>query len=130
MVSWFRGSAHSHILVIKMTVGFAVSWFSCFIHYCRFRGFEVSWFRLLCLWVIKITIGFMVWWFHPLPTLGLQNDCKFHGFVVSLFCALLFWNIVMKIRDGEDETKKPRNLSSSDVPYSLLNHAYCYWVLT
>ena len=78
VVSWFCGFAHPHLLVIKMTVGFAVSWFSCFIHYCRFRGFEVSWFRLLCLWVIKITIGFMVSWFRPLPSLKMSV-----GFVVS-----------------------------------------------
>ena len=78
--------------------------------------------------VIKITVGFTVSWFQPLPTLGLQNDCKFHGFVVSLFCALLFWNIVMKIRDGEDETKKPRNLSSSDVPYSIMHIGIGSWL--
>ena len=75
-----------------------------------------------------MTVGFTVSWFQPLPNLGLQNDCKFHGFVVSLFCALLFWNIVMKIRDGEDETKKPRNLSSSDVPYSIMHIGIGSWL--
>ena len=54
---------------------------------CRFHGFVVSWFRALHLWVIRMTWGFMVSWFR----------------------ALLLWHIVMKPRDGVDETMKPQN---------------------
>ena len=70
-VSWFQGFAHSYLL----------KWLG-------FRGFEVSWFRLLCLWVTDMSIGFMVSWFRPLPYLGHQNDCRFHKFIVSLFHSL------------------------------------------